>query len=449
MSAKRPSSSPCTSHSSHSGFERSRRWEKIRPTSWRSCSTAAGRGQRGVAHVVVDVELRVVDPERPPHLEAREGELLAVARHEVQPRLDVRDEVLARRAAAPRRSPARPTCMCDACPPGARNDASTALRRSLWPCGATGLEPTPCRTRHNHLRAPARRTAGRSDRCSPRSSSRSWPPTTCRSSTASPTPPRRPRGEGRPLRLARRLRAAARAGRARPAARRLGGLARAGAPPARPAAARPLPARARRAAQRGGQGARRAATGARSSSARTTTPRTSPASWAPTTARRAPPWRSSSRATVKPRRLAHTLVFILFDGEESPRGTPDSSSRSAACAAARRPPPRSPAPSAMVLLDFVGDRDLAHPARGELEPPRCGRKLRAAARRVGTGRRFPPGTQRRRHRRPHPVHRRRACPSIDLIDFDFPCFHRSCDDLTRGLRAQPRRHRRDRAGAAR
>ena len=22
-------------------------------------------------------------------------------------------------------------------------------------------------------------------------------------------------------------------------------------------------------------------------------------------------------------------------------------------------------------------------------------------------------------------------PSIDLIDFDFPCFHRTCDDLSR------------------
>ena len=31
MSAKRPPSSPWTSHSSHSGFERSSRWEKIRP----------------------------------------------------------------------------------------------------------------------------------------------------------------------------------------------------------------------------------------------------------------------------------------------------------------------------------------------------------------------------------------------------------------------------------
>ncbi len=44
ISAKRLSSRPCTSQISHSGFERSSRWEKMRPTSWRSCSSEPGRG---------------------------------------------------------------------------------------------------------------------------------------------------------------------------------------------------------------------------------------------------------------------------------------------------------------------------------------------------------------------------------------------------------------------
>ena len=52
----------------------------------------AGRGQRGVAHVVVEVEVGVVGPERAAGLEARPDEALAVARHEVQARLDVRLE---------------------------------------------------------------------------------------------------------------------------------------------------------------------------------------------------------------------------------------------------------------------------------------------------------------------------------------------------------------------
>jgi hypothetical protein len=43
------------------------------------------RGQRRVADVVVEVEGRVVHPQRPPALERRDRELLAVAAHEVQP----------------------------------------------------------------------------------------------------------------------------------------------------------------------------------------------------------------------------------------------------------------------------------------------------------------------------------------------------------------------------
>ena len=54
----------------------------------------AGRGQRRVAHVVGEVERRVVDPQRAAGLERRRRELLAVARDEVQPRLDVREELL-------------------------------------------------------------------------------------------------------------------------------------------------------------------------------------------------------------------------------------------------------------------------------------------------------------------------------------------------------------------
>ena len=47
-----------------------------------------------MAHVVLDVEPRVVDPHRPAHLEPREGQLLPVARHEVQPRLHVSGQIV-------------------------------------------------------------------------------------------------------------------------------------------------------------------------------------------------------------------------------------------------------------------------------------------------------------------------------------------------------------------
>ena len=61
----------------------------------------AGRlGQRGVAHVVAGVEVRVVDPHRARLRERRERELLAVARDEVQARLELRHEVVVLRRLA-------------------------------------------------------------------------------------------------------------------------------------------------------------------------------------------------------------------------------------------------------------------------------------------------------------------------------------------------------------
>ena len=54
----------------------------------------AGLGQRRVAHVVAHVQPRVVDPDRAAGLQRREGELLPVARHQVQARLDVIGELV-------------------------------------------------------------------------------------------------------------------------------------------------------------------------------------------------------------------------------------------------------------------------------------------------------------------------------------------------------------------
>ena len=78
----------------------------------------AGRRQRRVADVVAEVELRIVDPERPAGLDRREGELLAVAGHEVQPALDVLEQVVvARRRALEDRH---------------RADVHVAGRRTRW-----------------------------------------------------------------------------------------------------------------------------------------------------------------------------------------------------------------------------------------------------------------------------------------------------------------------------
>ena len=55
------------------------------------------RRQRRVAHVVGEIEGRVVDPQRAPGFERRRRELLPVTGDEVQARLDVREELVQRR----------------------------------------------------------------------------------------------------------------------------------------------------------------------------------------------------------------------------------------------------------------------------------------------------------------------------------------------------------------
>ena len=68
----------------------------------------AARGrQRGMADVVLEVEARVVDPYRPAAVERRMGELVAVARHEVQPPADLLEKLIHRgRRALDDRQPA-------------------------------------------------------------------------------------------------------------------------------------------------------------------------------------------------------------------------------------------------------------------------------------------------------------------------------------------------------
>jgi hypothetical protein len=83
---------------------------------------------------------------------------------------------------------------------------------------------------------------------------------------------------------------------------------------------------------------------------------------------------------------------------------------------------------AMILLDFVADKRLSTPRESNSDIELWG-KLRAAARRVGAARHFPDDTQ-------GPVSDdhipfiAKGVPSIDLIDFNFPCWHRTCDDLS-------------------
>jgi glutaminyl-peptide cyclotransferase len=123
-----------------------------------------------------------------------------------------------------------------------------------------------------------------------------------------------------------------------------------------------------------------------------------------------------------------TLVFVLFDGEESPGEAEDSEFLEKGLRGSKVAAVRYARAEAMVLLDFVGDRRLQIP-REELSSRRLWSRLRAAARRVGVARTFPPESSGAVYD-DHVPFLRRGVPSIDLIDFDFPCFHRNCDNLS-------------------
>ena len=131
-----------------------------------------------------------------------------------------------------------------------------------------------------------------------------------------------------------------------------------------------------------------------------------------------------ARTVKRPR---HTIHFVLFDGEESPRGVDDEQFAEEALRGSKVAARRFRQARAMVLLDFVGDRRLSIPREG-FSNLRLWARLRAAARRVGTSRSFP-DESRGAIQDDHVPFLQAGVPSIDLIDFDFSCWHRTCDDL--------------------
>jgi hypothetical protein len=122
---------------------------------------------------------------------------------------------------------------------------------------------------------------------------------------------------------------------------------------------------------------------------------------------------------------APELRFVLFDGEEAPPGVEflEGGVRgSTAYVRAHRDEV-----GALVLLDMIGDRDLAIP-REQSSDAAMWRRLRAAARRVGVQRVFPNRTA-SAILDDHTPFQDRGIPAIDLIDFTFPVWHTTRDDL--------------------
>jgi glutaminyl-peptide cyclotransferase len=134
--------------------------------------------------------------------------------------------------------------------------------------------------------------------------------------------------------------------------------------------------------------------------------------------------------TLQPREARPTVVFALFDGEESPPGTADTEGafRRKALRGSKVAARRLKHAEAMVLLDFVGNQKLKL-IRESLSDVRLWARMRAAARRVGAGWAFPPGVV-GEISDDHLPFLEAGVPAIDLIDFDFPCWHQPCDNLS-------------------
>jgi glutaminyl-peptide cyclotransferase len=124
---------------------------------------------------------------------------------------------------------------------------------------------------------------------------------------------------------------------------------------------------------------------------------------------------------------APAIRFVFFDGEED---TNDSRPFLATGVRGSTAYARNHARElrALVLLDFVANKGaLRIPYEQGSDLP-LWRRLRSAAARVGVQSSFPATTQ-GTVEDDHTPFTRRGVPSIDLIDFAFPCWHRRCDDL--------------------
>jgi glutaminyl-peptide cyclotransferase len=123
---------------------------------------------------------------------------------------------------------------------------------------------------------------------------------------------------------------------------------------------------------------------------------------------------------------ASPIWFVAFDGEEATDdadfyGTGLRGSKPFAAKYAKRI-------KELVLLDFVANKNLAIPFEQSSDPEMWA-ELREAAERVGSDSAFP-DKQQGVVEDDHTPFLKRGVPAIDLIDFNFPCWHKPCDDLT-------------------
>ncbi len=137
-----------------------------------------------------------------------------------------------------------------------------------------------------------------------------------------------------------------------------------------------------------------------------------------------------SRALRKLRRPkgAPEIRFVFFDGEEATddsRPFEETGLRGSSAYAERH----AEELRALVLLDFVAEKGAMRIPREAGSNPRLWARLRAAAKRVGSAEAFPDVLS-GEVTDDHTPFTRRGIPAIDLIDFTFPCWHKTCDNLS-------------------
>lgn len=129
---------------------------------------------------------------------------------------------------------------------------------------------------------------------------------------------------------------------------------------------------------------------------------------------------------MKRPKSAPPIRFVFFDGEEATDdsdfyGTGLRGSKHYASKHAKNI-------EKLILLDFIADKDLSIPHEQSSDEGMW-KDLRAAAKRAGAQSVFP-DEESGAVMDDHTPFLQKGIPSIDLIDFDFPCWHQSCDDLT-------------------
>jgi peptidase M28-like protein len=125
---------------------------------------------------------------------------------------------------------------------------------------------------------------------------------------------------------------------------------------------------------------------------------------------------------------APPIRFVLFDGEESPDDNADFYSTGLR---GSRPYARRHAKEirALILLDFVAEKGRMRIPRESSSSLELWARLRAAARKVGAQAAFPDEVG-GAVTDDHTPFQRRGVPAIDLIDFTFKCWHKTCDDMS-------------------